>query len=299
MTRPGGKGPLQGLRAVCQCLPDACPGHVPRDQRQGLLLPVGGARGRVQRAAATACSCARTWPSRWSTRARPPRGPRRSSTSPMHYCPGCTHGVIHRLVAEAMDALDIRERTVGVAPVGCSVLAYDYFNCDMHEASHGRAMAVATGHQARPARPDRLQLPGRRRPGLHRHGGDHPRRQPRREDHGDLRQQRHLRHDRRPDGADHPAGPGGLDQPGGPGCGAGRLSHPRRRAAQGTEDPRLSGAGLHARAQGHPAGAQSHPDRLPASGGAAPASRWSRSSPPARPGWGLQPTRPAAGWRST
>ncbi|HEX7548682.1 MAG TPA: thiamine pyrophosphate-dependent enzyme [Candidatus Methylomirabilis sp.] len=63
----------------------------------------------------------------------------------MHYCPGCTHGVIHRLVAEALDALDIRERTVGVAPVGCGVLAYEYFNCDMHEASHGRAMAVATG----------------------------------------------------------------------------------------------------------------------------------------------------------
>jgi 2-oxoglutarate/2-oxoacid ferredoxin oxidoreductase subunit beta len=64
---------------------------------------------------------------------------------PMHYCPGCTHGVIHRLVAEAIDALGIRERTVGVAPVGCSVLAYDYFNCDMQEAAHGRAMAVATG----------------------------------------------------------------------------------------------------------------------------------------------------------
>ena len=63
----------------------------------------------------------------------------------MHYCPGCTHGVIHRLVAETLDALGIRERTVGVAPVGCSVLAYEYFNCDMHEASHGRAMAVATG----------------------------------------------------------------------------------------------------------------------------------------------------------
>jgi 2-oxoglutarate ferredoxin oxidoreductase subunit beta len=64
---------------------------------------------------------------------------------PMHYCPGCTHGVIHRLVAEAIDALGVRERTVGVASVGCSVLAYDYFNCDMSQAAHGRAMAVATG----------------------------------------------------------------------------------------------------------------------------------------------------------
>ncbi len=62
-----------------------------------------------------------------------------------HYCPGCTHGIIHRLVAEAMDALDIEGRTVGVAPVGCSVMAYDYFNCDMIEAPHGRAPAVATG----------------------------------------------------------------------------------------------------------------------------------------------------------
>lgn len=62
-----------------------------------------------------------------------------------HYCPGCTHGIIHRVVAEVLDELEIRERTVGIAPVGCSVLAYDYFNCDFHEASHGRAPAVATG----------------------------------------------------------------------------------------------------------------------------------------------------------
>ncbi|MCG8640291.1 MAG: 2-oxoglutarate oxidoreductase, partial [Desulfobacterales bacterium] len=52
-----------------------------------------------------------------------------------HYCPGCTHGIIHRLVAEAMDELKIREKTIGVAPVGCAVLAYEYFNCDMHEAA--------------------------------------------------------------------------------------------------------------------------------------------------------------------
>ncbi len=62
-----------------------------------------------------------------------------------HYCPGCTHGIIHRLVAEVIDELDVREETIGVAPVGCSVLAYEYFNVDMHEASHGRAPAVATG----------------------------------------------------------------------------------------------------------------------------------------------------------
>jgi 2-oxoglutarate ferredoxin oxidoreductase subunit beta len=69
-----------------------------------------------------------------------------------HYCPGCTHGVIHRMVAEVLDELDLRQRTVGIAPVGCSVLAYNYFNTDFHEASHGRAPAVATGIKR--ARPD-------------------------------------------------------------------------------------------------------------------------------------------------
>jgi len=64
---------------------------------------------------------------------------------PTHYCPGCTHGIVHRLVAEAIDELGIEGTTVGIAPVGCSVMAYDYFNCDMIEAAHGRAPAVATG----------------------------------------------------------------------------------------------------------------------------------------------------------
>ena len=64
---------------------------------------------------------------------------------PFHYCPGCTHGVIHRLVGEVLEELGVLGETIGVAPVGCSVLAYDYFNCDMHEAAHGRAPAVATG----------------------------------------------------------------------------------------------------------------------------------------------------------
>ncbi|KOA19845.1 2-oxoglutarate oxidoreductase subunit KorB [Clostridium homopropionicum DSM 5847] len=64
---------------------------------------------------------------------------------PTHYCPGCTHGIIHRLVAEAIDDLGILDKTIGVAPVGCSVLAYDYFACDMFQAAHGRAPAVATG----------------------------------------------------------------------------------------------------------------------------------------------------------
>ena len=64
---------------------------------------------------------------------------------PTHYCPGCTHGIIHRLIAEVIDELGILDRTIGVAPVGCSVLAYNYFACDMQEAAHGRAPAVATG----------------------------------------------------------------------------------------------------------------------------------------------------------
>ena len=64
---------------------------------------------------------------------------------PLHYCPGCTHGIVHRLVAEVIDELGIEGKTVGIAPVGCSVMAYDYFACDMIEAAHGRAPAVATG----------------------------------------------------------------------------------------------------------------------------------------------------------
>src|SRR6476661_8990649 len=62
-----------------------------------------------------------------------------------HYCPGCTHGVAHRLVAEVIDELGIRERTIGVAPVGCAVFAYNYFNLDFAVAAHGRAPAMATG----------------------------------------------------------------------------------------------------------------------------------------------------------
>ena len=62
----------------------------------------------------------------------------------LHYCPGCTHGIVHKLVAEVLEELGILGTTIGVAPVGCSVFAYNYFNCDMHEAAHGRAPAVAT-----------------------------------------------------------------------------------------------------------------------------------------------------------
>lgn len=64
---------------------------------------------------------------------------------PFHYCPGCTHGIIHRLVAECIEEMGMEDKAVGIAPVGCAVFAYNYFNCDMMEAAHGRAPAVATG----------------------------------------------------------------------------------------------------------------------------------------------------------
>ena len=71
--------------------------------------------------------------------------PKALSDTMTHYCPGCTHGIVHRLVAEVIDELGIQGRTVGIAPVGCAVLAYNYFNCDFQEAAHGRAPAMATG----------------------------------------------------------------------------------------------------------------------------------------------------------
>ncbi len=78
--------------------------------------------------------------------------PKSLTDVPMHYCPGCTHGIVHRLVAEVIDELGIEGKAIGIAPVGCSVLAYNYFTCDMIEAAHGRAPAVATG--AKRANPD-------------------------------------------------------------------------------------------------------------------------------------------------
>jgi len=62
-----------------------------------------------------------------------------------HYCPGCTHGIIHRLVAEVIDELGLRKKAVGIAPVGCAVMIYNYMTCDFQEAAHGRAPAMATG----------------------------------------------------------------------------------------------------------------------------------------------------------
>lgn len=64
---------------------------------------------------------------------------------PTHYCPGCSHGVAHKIIAEVIEELNIQEETIGVAPVGCSVFIYNYIDIDWHEAAHGRAPAVATG----------------------------------------------------------------------------------------------------------------------------------------------------------
>ena len=71
--------------------------------------------------------------------------PETLTETPFHYCPGCGHGVVHRLLMEVIDEMGITDKTVGVAPVGCSVFAYNYMNIDMQEAAHGRASAVATG----------------------------------------------------------------------------------------------------------------------------------------------------------
>ena len=78
--------------------------------------------------------------------------PKSLTDTPFTYCPGCTHGISHRLIAEAIDELEMRNQMMGVAPVGCSVFAYKFFNFDMAEAAHGRAPAVATGMKR--ARPD-------------------------------------------------------------------------------------------------------------------------------------------------
>ena len=80
--------------------------------------------------------------------------PHALTDAPLHYCPGCTHGIIHRLVAEAIDEFGIEGKTIGIAPVGCSVMAYNYFACDMVQAAHGRAPAVAPG--VKRANPDNI-----------------------------------------------------------------------------------------------------------------------------------------------
>ncbi len=80
--------------------------------------------------------------------------PKSMTSARMHYCPGCGHSIVHRLVAEVIDELDIQEKVIGIAPVGCAVLAYDYWDFDVSEAAHGRPPAVATGIKR--VHPDKL-----------------------------------------------------------------------------------------------------------------------------------------------
>ena len=80
--------------------------------------------------------------------------PQSMKNRPTHYCPGCGHGIVHRLICEIVDELGIREKVIGICPVGCSVVAYDYFDFDMVEVAHGRAPAVATGIKR--VRPDQV-----------------------------------------------------------------------------------------------------------------------------------------------
>ncbi|HOK35819.1 MAG TPA: thiamine pyrophosphate-dependent enzyme [Paludibacteraceae bacterium] len=70
--------------------------------------------------------------------------PKVLNDTPMHYCPGCSHGLVHRLIAEVIEEMDIQDKTIGIAPVGCAVFAYNYLDIDWQEAAHGRAPAVAT-----------------------------------------------------------------------------------------------------------------------------------------------------------
>ena len=80
--------------------------------------------------------------------------PRSLKKNPFHYCPGCGHSLLHRIIAEVIDEMNLQERIIGVPPAGCAVLAYNYFDIDMGEASHGRAAALATGLKR--ALPDRV-----------------------------------------------------------------------------------------------------------------------------------------------
>lgn len=80
--------------------------------------------------------------------------PKAMTEKQLHYCPGCTHGIIHRLTAEVIDEMGLQDSTIGIAPVGCAVFAYEYFNIDCHQAAHGRAPAVATG--VKRVHPDKL-----------------------------------------------------------------------------------------------------------------------------------------------
>ena len=115
----------------------------------------------------------------------------------MHYCAGCSHGMVHKLVAEVIEEMGMQNKTVGVSPVGCAVFAYNYIDIDWQEAAHGRAPACATAIKRLPC----IYIPGRRRHGLYRYCRKHTRTEPWREHHSHLHQQRHLWYDWWTDGS--------------------------------------------------------------------------------------------------
>ena len=138
--------------------------------------------------------------------------PKALTDAPFHYCPGCTHGIIHRLIAEVIDELGVQGDTIGVAPVGCAVFAYNYFNCDMQEAAHGRAPAVATGIKR--AHPKILfshtRVTG---PCRNRYGGNGSCGRKEREHNGNIRKQCNIRYDGRTNGTHIPCRTGNTNLP--------------------------------------------------------------------------------------
>ena len=124
----------------------------------------------------------------------------------MHYCPGCSHGVVHKLIAEVIEEMGMEDKTVGISPVGCAVFAYNYLDIDWQEAAHGRAPAVATA--VKRLWPDRLVFTyqGDGDLALYRYSRNDPRIEPWREYHDYLYQQCNLRYDRRTNGTDYTGG---------------------------------------------------------------------------------------------
>ncbi len=187
-----------------------------------------------------------------------------------NYCPGCTHGIIHRLIAEAIDELGIRERTIMVAPVGCSVLLYNYFDVDAVEAAHGRAPAMATGMKR--TQPDKIVITYQGDGDLASIGAAEILHAANRGENITrlLRQQRRVRHDQRPDGADHAcSGQVTTSSPHGPRREAARLSDADGRDHRRPARRLVRGAAHGLRHEDHPPGQEGRRDRVQGADGRA------------------------------
>ena len=156
---------------------------------------------------------------------------------PFHYCPGCTHGIAHRLVAEVIDELNIKDHLVGIAPVGCAVFAYDYFNCDMQEAAHGRAPAVATGIKR--SDPNNIVFAYQGDGDLASIGMAEIVHAAARSENRNIHQQRYIRNDGRTDGSDDYARTEGVDLSEGKDRRGERLSYTRQRDALAASGSRV------------------------------------------------------------